>query len=221
MSTDDGDVQSPSSTNLDEAISPSKLPMLHDSMVTVRLSEPPTLSVDTRTSVLASSKLRAISTPISPLPLESLDTQSNEQSSGKDTDVEDLPLEDEQDKTRPQGELSPTITTMDPNGNEMVSLMESERDPESRRGSDTSETGGGEVNWEELAKTEEQEPRSEASDDVSIYPSRRVGYYVNANLRSRPHYCWHGLNKKTTSWPRTQSRESQRSKSSRSNEIEV
>lgn len=68
-------------------------------------------------------------------------------------------------------EESPRITMMDPNGKEVTSPAGSEsaesRDNESRRGSDSSEASAAEVNWEELEKTEEQEPRDEGSDDVS------------------------------------------------------
>jgi hypothetical protein len=62
---------------------------------------------------------------------------------------------------------------MDPSGNVMGSPVESEdmvfRDSDSRRESDTSGSETEEVNWEELEKTEEQEPRSESSDDVSNF----------------------------------------------------
>jgi hypothetical protein len=64
---------------------------------------------------------------------------------------------------------------MDPSGNVMGSPVESEdmvlRDSDSRRESDTSGSETEEVNWEELEKTEEQEPRSESSDDVSNFSS--------------------------------------------------
>jgi hypothetical protein len=41
-------------------------------------------------------------------------------------------------------------------------------DADERRGSDSTEdSGDGEVNWAELEKTEEQEPRDQDSEDVS------------------------------------------------------
>jgi hypothetical protein len=120
-------------------------PMAHDSMVTVRLSEPPTLTVDTKV-------------------LEHGNRDTVEHIKGQE--VPELIQEEESTQ-----EESPTITMVDPNGNEVTSPTGSEsvasRDPESRRGSDTSEESAEEVNWEELEKTEEQEPRDEGSDDVS------------------------------------------------------
>lgn len=64
---------------------------------------------------------------------------------------------------------SPRITMHDPSGNEAESP--GSQDEESRRGSESSE-GSDRVNWEELEKTEEQEPRDQGSDDVwTLYSS--------------------------------------------------
>jgi hypothetical protein len=62
--------------------------------------------------------------------------------------------------------VDPNGEVLSPTGSESAS----ERNPESRRGSDSSEASveGGGVNWEELEKTEEKEPRDESSDDVSV-----------------------------------------------------
>lgn len=120
-------------------------PMTHDSMVTVRLSEPPNLTVDTNV-------------------LEHTNRDTLEHTKGQE--IPELIQEEESTQ-----EESPRITMMDPNGNEVTSPTGSEsvgsRDPESRRGSDSTEESVGEVNWEELEKSEEQEPRDEGSDDVS------------------------------------------------------
>jgi hypothetical protein len=117
-------------------------PMLHDSMVTVRLSEPPNLTVDTNIS-------------------ETDKRKSIADSAGEGTASVEIIDEEEE---------SPRITMMDPNGNEVASPSGSEsagsQDGQSRRGSDSSELSAGEVNWEELEKTEEQEPRDSGSDDV-------------------------------------------------------
>jgi hypothetical protein len=126
--------------------------MPHDSMVTVRLSEPPNLTVDT-----------------------SLETTRNRNSivlaDGQDTPVNNFGGEEDIEEE----EESPRITMMDPNGNEVVSPSGSEsaasHDGESRRESDSSEGSVGEVNWEELEKTEEQEPRDQGSDDASPDPT--------------------------------------------------
>ena len=128
--------------------SPDVQAMPHDSMVTVRLSEPPTLTVDTNV-------------------LEHANRETLEHIKGQD----DPEIIQEEESTQ---EESPRITMVDPNGNEVTSPTGSEsaasRDAESRRGSDSSEASVEEVNWEELEKTEEQEPRDEGSDDVSYIP---------------------------------------------------
>jgi hypothetical protein len=122
----------------------------HDSMVTVRLSEPPpALTVDTRANILSRERKDTI---------------------GEEADIQDVVREGEAPE-----EESPRITMMDPNGEVLSptgSESASERNPESRRGSDSSEASveGGGVNWEELEKTEEKEPRDESSDDVSPSP---------------------------------------------------
>ncbi len=123
--------------------------LLHDSMVTVRLSEPPALTVDT--SGLSNQ------TPIPiPIPIqEEFEGGEDKEENTKDDDLED----------------SPRITMIDPNGNEVASPTGSETDEE-RRGSvdsEASEEGSG-VNWEELQQTEEKEPRSASSDDVGFPP---------------------------------------------------
>lgn len=120
----------------------------HDSMVTVRLSEPPpALTVDTRANIIQRARKNTV---------------------GEERGIRDVVQEGETVE-----EESPRITMMDPNGEVLSptgSESASERNPESRRGSDSSEASveGGGVNWEELEKTEEKEPRSESSDDVSF-----------------------------------------------------
>jgi hypothetical protein len=120
----------------------------HDSMVTVRLSEPPpALTVDTRANILGRGRKATV---------------------GEEAGIQDVV----RDVQTPEEE-SPRITMVDPNGEVLSptgSESASERNPESRRGSDSSEASveGGGVNWEELEKTEEKEPRDESSDDVSV-----------------------------------------------------
>lgn len=110
--------------------------MTHDSLVTVRLSEPQ-LTIDTKTG-------------------------------------EEIPDEiDRFEETAADAELndaneSPAIAMRDPSGNETESARS--QGAELRRGSDSSE-GSGQVNWEELEKTEEQEPRDQESDDVRAFHS--------------------------------------------------
>jgi len=122
--------------------------MPHDSMVTVRLSEPPNLTVDTSTPVREHSHI-----------------------DGFGEKRQSMPAVIAEEDTHEEPDDSPQITMMDPNGNEVVSPSGSEsavsENEESRRGSESSEASEGGVNWEELEKTEEQEPRNESSEDVS------------------------------------------------------
>jgi len=125
----------------------------HDSMVTVRLSEPPTLSVDTVLDPRKSVEDRR---------------QTQEVTLLKNTTY--VPDEEE--------EQSPRITMVDPNGDVMSpsgSNSVVSGNGESRRGSYSSEESAEGVNWEELEKTEEQEPRDESSDDVSRLHSNLRG----------------------------------------------
>ena len=126
----------------------------HDSMVTVRLSEPPALTVDTGSPVLARGSIK------------------HKRDLVEEAETPDIKLDAEERQTL---EESPRITMLDPNGNELFSPTGSESaSSDSRRGSDSSEASmeGGGVNWEELQQTEQKEPRDETSDDVS--PNHRL-----------------------------------------------
>lgn len=119
---------------------------LHDSMVTVRLSEPPHL------------------------PALTVNTATNLHKVVQGKQLNDGVAEYMEKDAQEEQEESPRITMMNPNG-EVVSPSGSEsgsENGENRRESDSSEGSDGEVNWGELEKTEEQEPRDEASEDVSL-----------------------------------------------------
>jgi hypothetical protein len=119
--------------------------LLHDSMVTVRLSEPPALTVDT---TLPSSKY------IVGQAETLVESPKGDLSAG----IEETEGAEPED--------SPRITMMDVNGDVRSPTGSSSRD--SRGGSDSTASGDDiSVNWEELEKTEENEPRDESSDDVS------------------------------------------------------
>ncbi|KAF4628944.1 hypothetical protein G7Y89_g9210 [Cudoniella acicularis] len=152
--------EAPRDVNAAAAGTEAAISMPHDSMVTVRLSEPPALHVDTRSSVLATGHARVAS--IAEKEIVEVHTES--------IGTPDITLEDVRENDTDTQEDSPRITMMDANGNEVESPSGSEsaasRNGESRRGSDSSSGSEVEqVNWEELEKTEEQEPRSESSDD--------------------------------------------------------
>lgn len=141
----------------DMAVSPAKP---HDSMVTVRLSEPPVLKVDTNTTTKHHNSGHE----------QDADADAT---GGQSTPSIMLDGVEELDEVEVRADdESPRITMSDQNGDEIASPAGSESarsgDGESRRGSESTEASeDGEVNWEELEKTEEQEPRDEASDDVS------------------------------------------------------
>ncbi|TVY16708.1 Rab GTPase-activating protein 1-like [Lachnellula arida] len=131
--------------------------LAHDSMVTVRLSEPaqlPALTVDTNLQETTR--------------IESAISEENIEIEEDTTSVQtpDIPLDDVQEEQEEEQEESPRITMMDPNGNEVESPIEPDSERQSRRGSESTEASEAEeVNWEELEKTEENEPRNESSDD--------------------------------------------------------
>ncbi len=111
-------------------------PLTHDSMITVRLSEPPTLKVVTDPlatgEVMSTDSLTRDSTSETPdLKFENIDEKHS---------TGDLNMDTEQDG----------------------------REERSRRGSEESETTE-EVNWEQLEKTEDEQPRDQDSEDVSCH----------------------------------------------------
>lgn len=135
----------------------------HDSMVTVRLSEPQPLS-----AMIPQTEL-----PVAESGVEDAETDSGLEHNLLPTRyaevVSDIEEEEEQGEQQKQ-DINVEATMAEPAGNEISSPTGSNSAPsDSRRGSESSggsEEGGG-VDWEELEKTEEQEPRDEGSDDVS------------------------------------------------------
>ncbi|TGO38214.1 hypothetical protein BHYA_0079g00130 [Botrytis hyacinthi] len=152
--------------------------MQHDSMVTVRLSEPPVLTLDTKRhsdNIMTNEELETseeINTPTD----KRQTIMSIMDVTGKETETGSL-------------EDSPRITMVDPNGNEVPTptgseSAESEQNA-SRRASDSSDTSVEEVNWEELEKTEEQQPRNQDSDDSTTLLLARLEQENNA-IASNP-----------------------------------
>ncbi len=124
----------------------------HDSMVTVRLSEPPSLTVVTESMVMTEEQ-GDDSTKDMPLVTPDSNFDSNE-------DLETpLPVGHTMSVGAGDENTSPIRDTSDER-----SIV----DADERRGSEsTDDSGDGEVNWAELEKTEEQEPRDQDSEDVS------------------------------------------------------
>jgi hypothetical protein len=124
----------------------------HDSMVTVRLSEPPSLTVVTQ-SIAMSDQQQDGSGENIPLQTPDLNIESREDldtalSSGHSIYVD---------------EESQSVDLLQETSDEQLQV-----DADERQGSDSTEdSGDGEVNWAELEKTEEQEPRDQDSEDVS------------------------------------------------------
>lgn len=138
----------------------------HDSMVTVRLSEPPPPSLTVNTT---SDTHKTV--PFQQIP-ETVPENTGEDV--KEDAVEGI-------------EESPRITMMDPNG-DIVSPSGSDsgaEELENRRESDSTEASEEGVDWEELEKTEEQEPRDPGSDDVSCHCSKTCEDH--ADIPSPPH----------------------------------
>jgi hypothetical protein len=125
--------------------------MAHDSLVTVRLSEPPSLTVDTnlRPDVIYGRSSRV--------------GESHSRDSGRN-EKEDDAASDNSAKTK----VAPGDTE------DTLSHEAEEPDGGVADGSQESETGASsdseEVNWAELEKTEDEEPKDRESDTVS--PSR-------------------------------------------------
>jgi hypothetical protein len=123
----------------------------HDSMVTVRLSEPPSLTVVTQSLAMS---------------------EQQEDCSG-----EDIPLDTPDSSIEFKKGLETTLPSghsmsIDREGQRIDSLQEMsdeqlQADADERRGSESTEdSADGEVNWAELEKTEEQEPRDQDSENV-------------------------------------------------------
>lgn len=135
--------------------------VLHDSMVTVRLSEPePALGGSAASGTASSAKLG-----------EKVEV---DESSDKDEDEEEdeakttateqiaggvIPEEDESDDTDADTVYETEIARMEVPG---------VKEKEVRRGSDKSDSETESVNWEVLERTEEQEPRDQDTEDVSF-----------------------------------------------------
>lgn len=139
-------------TTMAEPMDTPRSALPHDSMVTVRLSEPPSLTVDTRASPVMDEPEN--DTPLA-TPIEQMDDDMNN---------EDL------DRTPQSRESTPANINNDREDSApRMSELQSPVDSEERRGSDSSAgSRRNEVNWEELQKTEDEQPRDQDSEDVRI-----------------------------------------------------
>ncbi|OBT66171.1 hypothetical protein VE03_05097 [Pseudogymnoascus sp. 23342-1-I1] len=141
--------------------------VLHDSMVTVRLSEPePALG-----SSAVSSTASASSAEIG----EELEANPEDQSDKEESDDDDEEKDEAKTTTTKQavGEVIPEEEE-DSDDTDADTVYETEiarmevpgvKDKEVRRGSDRSDSETESVNWEVLERTEEQEPRDQDTED--------------------------------------------------------
>jgi hypothetical protein len=124
--------------------------LLHDSMVTVRLSEPPSLTVVTQSMATReeddSARDILLGTPDSNI-------ESNEDLETNISSRHSMSIAAGDENTSSLPDLSDDLLTIDAD--------------ERRESESTEDSGDGEVNWAELEKTEEQEPRDQDSEDVS------------------------------------------------------
>lgn len=117
----------------------------HDSMVTVRLSEPPEVTINMEEQTEKE-------TTITASPPEVPDEEGSDSDKILTIQTSNLGVVSQEDD-------SPKSTV-----DEVPQII----DTEVRRGSESSVSSGeGQVNWEELEKTEEMEPRDQDSEDVS------------------------------------------------------
>lgn len=167
----------------------------HDSMVTVRLSEPPsTLQINTTL----------------PQQARSSDLQTQRSSTAASG-----PSEGDETPSAECTEESPRITMIDTDGNEVESpadhISQSPR-PASEGSVESVEEE--QVDWEELEKSEGQEPKDQWTDDVSIFVKT---FQIFVRRHANGSFCKHSLrlfrshdwNRRTIFWPRIQNRVSQ------------
>lgn len=140
--------------------------VLHDSMVTVRLSEPEPESVASAASGTASSAEIGEKLEVD----ESRDKDEGEDESeddDEDDEIKATPTEQIAGGVIPEEEEESDDTDADTVYETEIARMEAPgvKDKEVRRGSDKSDSES--VNWEVLERTEEQEPRDQDTEDVS------------------------------------------------------
>lgn len=151
--------------------------VLHDSMVTVRLSEPePQLGRSAAYSGTAAAATAEIGGELE-VGDESGDKDEDEDEEDEEED-EDKKEEQEAKTTPTEQGVGQTIPEEDEESDDTdadtvyeteIARMEVPgiKDKEARRGSNKSDSETESVNWEVLERTEEQEPRDQDTEDVS------------------------------------------------------
>jgi hypothetical protein len=155
--------------------------VLHDSMVTVRLSEPePELGRSAAVSGIVSGT--AASAEIGGKLEVDDSSDKDEDKDSDDEDEEEEEDEKEKAKTTPSEQIAGGVIPEedeDSDDTDADTVYETEiarmevpgvKDKEARRGSDQGDSETESVNWEVLERTEEQEPRDQHTEDVSPPP---------------------------------------------------
>lgn len=152
---------------------PNKRAMEHDSLVTVRLSEPPALHVNTTvpSSALPSRK--------SLFGREDTPIQETAEKTGQEEPVTEADTPDKQEATSPASDAG--LTLQQELDNTEDGDHESGEDNGSNSSAARSSTESEAVDWEELQKTENQESKDQDSDNV-CFPTQTLLNGRNANF---------------------------------------
>jgi hypothetical protein len=138
----------------------------HDSMVTVRLSEPMELKVVTKGFV----------------EMEALD---KDDSGNEDLTTPDLNIIDTDSLGMSSADVLSAAEDLSVNVTHDSAVESSPRRGTTASTESQSSVNSDEVNWEELEKTEEQEPRDQDSEDVSYFSIAQIRLLIVSPL----HYC--------------------------------
>lgn len=145
--------------------------MAHDSMVTVRLSEPPSLTLDTTTAV-TNCRLGSIASTV----LEEEQADVEDESNDSET-----PSEKHNNRSSKPMNTKATVSTIEANRSLRDELGQCGADGNETDSSDDNE----EVNWEQLEKTEDEQTKDEETDNSTALLLARLEQ-ENAKLATNP-----------------------------------
>lgn len=152
--------------------------LTHDSMVTVRLSDTPAQLIGNNPEEIIEEEGETKETTDTDGTEAQTSHMTNQRSSGASQAL----------SVRTSDLLTAAAAEeMSPISPEMVDIQlpkRTTRTTDERRGSDSSGSDGEQVNWEELEKTEEQQPRDQDSEDVSSLYIWRYGCLRYSQLLS-------------------------------------
>lgn len=171
------------------------VPSRSDSIATIRLSDCPSSS---QSSSLPASATEPTRPPSSIVGFEQTDREPSERIQNLDLDPIHV------DNTNDSGILPSESAAQRPGPGQSVPLdLEAETHTRPRSSSSSTQTSvhSGEVNWDELERSEEQEARDESSDEVchvsGFLPREGLQILI---LPSQQRYFWRGWNRKTMHW---------------------